>query len=326
MLKAQYQQRGPVPQDVIEAVELQLPAPAAGEVLLKVLASPINPSDVLTLTGEYGMLPPLPAIGGNEGVGRVEALGDDVSNVKVGQTVLLPPGSGTWVSHMLAKASKLVALPDADPQQLSMLTVNPPTALLLLKNFVDLQPGDWVIQNAANSGVGSYLVQLAKARGLKTVNVVRRDSAVAGVQALGGDVVLVDGPDLYKRVKAATDGALIKLGIDAVGDINTEHLANCLSEGAVLVNYGLMSGKPCQMPSSALIFREIDLRGFWLLKWYQRATPAEQMAVFGELIGLIASGKLKTKIAATYDVSEIKQAVAAAADGERDGKILIVPV
>ena len=325
MLKAEYQQRGPVPQDVIEAVEFQLPAPAAGEALLKVLAAPINPSDVLTLTGEYGMLPPLPAIGGNEGVGRVEQLGEGVSNLKIGQTVLLPPGSGTWASHILTSASKLIALPDADPQQLSMLTVNPPTALLLLRNFVDLQPGDWVIQNAANSGVGSYLIQLAKARGLKTVNVVRRESAVAEVQSIGGDVVLVDGPDLHKRVKAATNSAKIQLGIDAVGSISTEHLANCLSEGAVLVNYGLMSGKPCQMPPSALIFREIDLRGFWLLKWYQKATPAEQMAVFGELISLIASGKLKTKIAATYDVSQIKQAVAAAAGGERGGKVLIVP-
>jgi NADPH:quinone reductase-like Zn-dependent oxidoreductase len=325
MLRAEYQQRGPVPQDVIEAVEFQLPTPKAGEALLKVLAAPINPSDVLTLTGEYGMLPPLPAIGGSEGVGRVEQLGEGVSNLKIGQTVLLPPGSGTWSSHIVTSAGKLVALPDADPQQLCMLTVNPPTALLLLRNFVDLQPGDWVIQNAANSSVGSYLIQLAKARGLKTVNIVRRESAVADVQAIGGDVVLVDGPDLHKRVKTATDGAKIQLGIDAVGSISTEHLANCLSEGAVLVNYGLMSGKPCQMPASALIFREIDLRGFWLLKWYQKATPAEQMAVFGELISLIASGKLKTKIAATYDVSQIKQAVAAAASDERGGKILIVP-
>ncbi len=325
MLKAQYQHRGPVPQDVIEAIEFQLPAPAAGQALIKVLASPINPSDVLTLTGEYGILPPLPAIGGNEGVGRIEALGEGVSHLQVGQTVLLPVGSGTWTSHMLAEAAKLIALPAANPQQLSMLTINPPTAYLMLKEFVDLQPGDWVIQNAANSGVGSYLIQLAKIRGLKTVNVVRREAAVADVQAQGGDVVLVDGPDLHKRVKAATDGAAIKLGIDAVAGTGTEHLANCLSEGGVLVNYGRMSGEPCQITPSAFVFRDITLRGFWLAKWFQKATPAQQMAVFGELIQLIASGKLNTKVAATYDVSQIKQAVAAAAGGERGGKILIVP-
>jgi NADPH:quinone reductase-like Zn-dependent oxidoreductase len=325
MLKAQYQHRGPVPQDVIEAIEFQLPAPAAGQALLKVLASPINPSDVLTLTGEYGMLPPLPAIGGNEGVGRIEALGEGVSHLQLGQTVLLPVGGGTWTSHMLADASKLIALPDANPQQLSMLTINPPTAYLMLKEFVDLQPGDWVIQNAANSGVGSYLIQLAKIRGLKTVNVVRREAAVADVQAEGGDVVLVDGPDLHRRVKAATNGAAIKLGIDAVAGTGTEYLANCLTEGGVLVNYGRMSGEPCQITPSVFVFRDITLRGFWLAKWFQKATPAQQMAVFGELIQLIASGKLKTKIAATYDVSQIKQAVAAAAGGERGGKILIVP-
>lgn len=185
MLKAQYQQRGPVPQDVISAVQLQLPDPAAGQVRVRVLAAPINPSDVLTLTGAYGMLPPLPAVGGNEGVGRVEALGAGVSNFKVGQTVLLPVGCGTWVTALNAPADKLIPLPDADPLQLAMLTVNPPTASLLLSEFVDLKPGDWVIQNAANSGVGSYLIQLARLRGFKTINVVRRESAIAAVEAEG---------------------------------------------------------------------------------------------------------------------------------------------
>ncbi len=325
MLKAEYQHRGKVPQDVIEAVPLELPPLAAGQALIKVLAAPINPSDVLTLTGEYGILPPLPAIGGNEGVGRVEQLGEGVSNVKVGQTVLLPVGSGTWVTHLQAPAAKLIPLPDADPQQLAMMTINPPTASLLLSQFVDLQPGDWVIQNAANSGVGGYLIQLAKLRGFKTINVVRREAAVAGLKAEGGDVVLVDGPDLHKRVREATGGAKVMLGIDAVGGGATDHVASCLSEGGTLVNYGLMSGEPCQVSAASFVFRDVTLRGFWLAKWFQKATPAEQMKVFGELTQLIASGKLKARIAATYKVDQIKEAVAAAASGERDGKILIVP-
>lgn len=325
MLKAEYQHRGKVPQDVIEAVPLELPPLAAGQALIKVLAAPINPSDVLTLTGEYGILPPLPAIGGNEGVGRVEQLGEGVSNVKVGQTVLLPVGSGTWVTHLQAPAAKLIPLPDADPQQLAMMTINPPTASLLLSQFVDLQPGDWVIQNAANSGVGGYLIQLAKLRGFKTINVVRREAAVAGLKAEGGDVVLVDGPDLHKRVREATGGAKVMLGIDAVGGAATDHVASCLNEGGTLVNYGLMSGEPCQVSAASFVFRDVTLRGFWLAKWFQKATPAEQMKVFGELTQLIASGKLKARISATYKVDQIKEAVAAAASGERDGKILIVP-
>ncbi len=325
MLKAQYQTRGPVPQDVIDAVELQLPEPAAGQVRVRVLAAPINPSDVLTLTGEYGMLPPLPAIGGNEGVGRVEALGEGVQSPKIGQMVLLPPGCGSWASALNLAADKLIPLPEADPQQLAMLTVNPPTAALLLSEFVTLAPGDWVIQNAANSGVGGYLVQLARLRGFKTVSVVRRESAVEAVRNEGGDVVLVDGPDLAQRVREATGGAAIRLGIDAVGGPATDRLAACLAEGGIVVNYGMMSGEPCQVSPSAIVFRDVSLRGFWLAKWFRSATPAQQMALFGELTGLIANGKLHARIAATYDLTQIREAVAAAAGGERDGKILVVP-
>ena len=325
-LKAQYTRRDPDPQSVIEAVPFERPVPAAGQALVAVLAAPINPSDVLTLTGEYGILPPLPAVGGNEGVGRVVELGPDTQGPAVGQTVLLPAGIGTWASHVLAPVAKLVPLPNgADPQQLAMLTVNPPTASLLLGNFVDLKPGDWVVQNAANSGVGSYLVQLARQRGLKTVNIVRRESAVAGVEALGADVVLVDGEDLAARVKAVTHDASIKLGVDSVGGSATLRLAACLGEGGIVVNYGALSGDACKVSPRELVFRDITLKGFWLARWFRITPAAQQHALLAELAGLIAAGKLKAPIQATYDLMQIKQAVAAAAAGERQGKIMIVP-
>jgi len=326
MQRAQYTERGPVPQASITAVEFSPPPLTQGQALIKVLAAPINPSDVLTLTGVYGMLPPLPAIGGNEGVGVVAELGPGTTSPAVGQMVLLPVGGGTWASHMVADANKLMPLPSGvDPLQLAMMTVNPPTAHLMLQEFVDLQAGEYVIQNAANSGVGEYLIQLAKIRGLKTVNIVRRESAVAAVTAMGGDVVLVDGPGLAKRVAEATENAKIRLAIDAVGGKSTDNLANCLTQGGTLVNYGMMSGESCVMSPSSFVFRDVTLRGFWLALWFRKATPPQQMAVFGELAKLIAAGKLKARVQATYDVSQIKEAVAAATAGERDGKILIVP-
>ena len=326
MKRAQYQQRSPDPQASIEAVEFTLPELIAGQALVEVLAAPINPSDVLTLTGLYGMLPPLPAIGGNEGVGKVLALGPDTKGPAIGQTVLLPVGCGTWATHVQAEAKTLMPLPnDADPLQLAMMTVNPPTASLMLSEFVTLEAGEWVIQNAANSGVGAYLIQLAKARGFKTVNIVRRESAVAGVLEIGGDVVLVDGPSLAKRVAEATGGAKIRLAIDAVGGVSTDNLANCVTEGGVLVNYGMMSGEPCQVSPASFVFRDVTLRGFWLAKWFKNAMPEQRMAVFGEIAQLIASGKLKSRIQATYSIDQIKDAVGAAAAGERDGKILMVP-
>ncbi|MGI9293055.1 MAG: zinc-dependent alcohol dehydrogenase family protein [Pseudomonadales bacterium] len=326
MLKAQYNERGPVPQDVIDAVEFQTPELQPGEVLLAVLAAPINPSDVLTLTGEYGILPPLPAVGGNEGVGRVLEQGAGVEAPAVGQTVLLPVGAGSWSTHMVAAADELMPLPnEADAQQLAMMTVNPPTASLMLSEFVDLKAGDWVIQNVANSGVGAYLIQFAKIRGFKTVNVVRRESAVAGVEELGADIVLVDGPDLAERVAEATGKATIQLGIDAVGGEATNRLAECVGEGGTLVNYGMMSGEACVISPASFVFRDVTLRGFWLAKWFQKATAEQRMAVFGEVGELIAKGKLHTKVAATYNVSEIKEAVAAAHAGGRNGKILLLP-
>ena len=312
MLKARYEKRGPVPEEHIQPVEFEKPELKAGEALVEVIASPINPSDVLTLTGEYGMLPSLPAVGGNEGVGRVAELGPDAKGPEVGQTVLLPVGIGTWATHVVADARKLVPLPnEADPKQLAMMTINPPTALLMLTEFVDLQEGDWVIQNAANS--------------VKTVNVVRRESAIETVKAEGGDVVLVDGPDLHKRVREATGKGSVRLAIDAVGGASTDHIADCLAEGGTLVNYGMMSGEPCQVSPRNIVFRGVTVKGFWLAKWFENASQEDQMKVFGQLTRLIATGKLQARIAAEYDVSEIREAVKAAASGERDGKVLVVP-
>lgn len=325
MLKAQYKERGEIPHELIEPVEFEQPALQEGEVLLELLASPINPSDVLTLTGQYGILPPLPAIGGNEGVGKVVEHGPGVDSPAIGQTVLLPVGAGTWSTQMVAQAKSLMPLPnEADPVQLSMITINPPTASLLLTEFVDLKAGDWVIQNAANSGVGNYLIQLAKMKGIKTVNVVRRESLIAPLKEQGADVVVVDSENLHKEVAELTGGADIMLGIDAVGGSGTARLGNCLAEVATLVNYGMMSGKPCLVSPQVIVFKDVTVRGFWLAKWFKQASQEQQMSLYGELTQLVATGKLSAPIHATYAVKDIKEAVKVAAQGERNGKVILV--
>lgn len=325
MRQARYARRGPVAQDVIDVVDFALPPTGAGQALVEVLAAPINPSDLLTLTGDYGSLPPLPATGGNEGIGRVVEVGDGVASLAPGQRVLLPVGSGTWTTHQLCDASAVVPLPGAgDAVQLSMLAVNPPTAALLLRE-APLQPGDWVLQNAANSAVGGYLIQLARARGLRTVNVVRRESALDAVRDVGGDVVLVDDDDLAARIAAATDGARVRLAVDAVGGAATERLAQALAPGGTVVNYGAMSGEPCLVSPASLIFRGIGLRGFWLARWFRTTSAGERDALFGELAGLVASGVLHARVDATFAIEDIRSAVAAAGSGMRAGKVVVLP-
>jgi len=315
------------PLEVAECVELPDPAaPAADQALVALEASPINPSDVLTLSAQYGILPKLPAVPGNEGLGHVLAVGGQVKNVRPGDIVLLPAGAGTWRETLLVPAARLVPMPpQADRLQLAMLTVNPPTALLLLRDVVELKAGEWIIQNAANSGVGSYLITLARLRGLKTVNVVRRESLVGPLKELGADAVVVDAPDLHKRIAEATDKAPIRLAIDAIGGEATARLAHSVAPGGTVVNYGALSGEPCRVTQQDLIFRNVTLRGFWLAHWFNQATPADQMAVFGQLIKLVAEGKLRTNVEATYPLSQIKDALAHAMRAGRSGKILLIP-
>jgi len=246
--------------------------------------------------------------------------------VAVGQRVRWPIGSGTWASHLVAPAAGLIPLPPVgDPLQLAMMAVNPPTASLLLSEFVTLAPGDWVMQNAANSGVGEYVIQLAKRRGIRTVNVVRREDAIAPLRALGGDVVLVDGPDLDKRVAEATDKAKIRLGFDCIGGSATDRIARSLAIGGTVVNYGALSGEACKIAPGSFVFRDVTLRGFWLAFWFRKASPEQQRALFGEIATLIATGALVARVHATYPLAQIKDAVAAAATGGRNGKILLVP-
>lgn len=313
------------PDAVIEVVEQADPGdPGPDEVLVEAEFAPINPADVLNLEGKYGAVPPaLPMTPGAEGVGRIAKAGSAVRHVKPGDRVLLT-GPGCWRELVKAPGKAVFALPgDVDPKQLAMLRVNPPTAYLMLHAIVAPKPGQWVIQNAANSGVGHCLIRLARLAGIKSVNVVRREELVAPLRAFGGDVVLVDGPDLDVRVRAAIGEAALPLAIDAVGGSGTQRLARCLSDGGTVVNYGLLSGDPCTVDGRDTVFRDVRLQGFWLRKWYVDTPPAQIAALYRDLTSLVADGTLAVEVEAVYPIRKIKEAVAHAARGGRSGKILI---
>ena len=301
------------PAEVLKLVDIpDVGAPSEGEVVIALEASPINMSDLLMISGRYGYRPKLPSVMGTEGVGRVIAVGGGVKHLKQGDRTLVPYPTPAWAERVKANASQLRPLPGGDVHQLAMLGINPPTAYLMLTDFVSLPSGSWVIQNGANSSVGRALIPIAKSLGLKTVNVVRRDDVVAEVKAIGGDVVLVDGPDLAKRVAAETGKAPIALAVDGVGDTSTTNLLGCLGEKAVHVFYSMMSGKPPIVPATHLIFRDISMRGFWLANWFRDAKPHQITEMYDRLTPLVASGAISAPIAGTYSFAEIAEAVAVA--------------
>jgi trans-2-enoyl-CoA reductase len=321
MKKVVYEEFGN-PVEVLKVVEEPAAVLAEGQARVDILRAPINPSDLIQISGNYGVRPPLPATAGNEGLGRVTEVNG--AGIAVGQLVLVPAGAGTWVTEIVADIRHLIPMPEGDLDQLSMLMVNPATAQLLLTEFVDLKEGDWVIQSAANSAVGVYLVQLAKARGVNVVSVVRRESAVADIKAVGADVVIVDGPDLARDVKAAT-GAKMKLAVDAVAGDTAGRLADTLERGGTLVNYGGMSNQPSALGAAALIFNDVVVRGFWLVLWFEKASKEERMGVYAALTAAVAKGELHAPIDKVFGLDDITEAARYSWAGGRSGKVLVAP-
>jgi NADPH:quinone reductase-like Zn-dependent oxidoreductase len=293
------------------------PPPGAGEVLVRIEFAPVNMNDLVVARGAFAFRPTLPSVIGNEAVGRVVAVGPGVSEIKVGDRVLPPAISLTWRERMVIPAAGLFALPDADPKQLAMLAINPPTAAILLDGYVQLSPGAWVLQNAANSAVGRWVIALAKQRGLRTVNVVRRPELVNELTALGADQVLVEGPDLTKRIHAAVGGTALRLALDGVSGTSTGALANALSPGGTVVTYSAVSGSPMTLNPLDVIFKPVTIAGFFLPHPHHGPRIP---AALREAAAQLASGAVKIPIAATYPLSAIKDAVAHV---QRGGKVLL---
>ena len=311
------------PEEVLRIVEQPWPEPAPDDVVVQMVAAPINPADLNAIEGKYPVRPTLPATPGMEGAGIVVEVGSAVRNLKVGALVILPHSLGTWREACAVPAEKLVVVPEGiEPIQAAMLKVNPITAWRMLHDFVSLQPGEWVIQNAANSGAGRAVIQIARELGYKTVNIVRREELVEELRGEGGDVVLVDGENLRDEVAAQTQRAPIRLALNAVGGESALRMAKTLAPEATIVTYGAMSLQPMCIPNGMLIFKNLRFTGFWVNKWYDGATAQQRADTFGPLFEMAQRGLLRAKVEETYPLAEAPAAIAHAAQSKRSGKIV----
>jgi len=310
------------PAEVVQLDRVPLAEPAAGEVRVQMLSAPINPADLNLIEGKYGEARPLPDVPGNEGCGRVVAVGPGVDRSWIGRLVLVADQawreSGNW------PVAGLVAVPDGlSADRAAVLRVNPPTAWLLLQEFATLRPGDWVLQNAPTSAVGRAVIEIARHRGWKTLNVVRRAALAEELRALGADAVVVDDEDMVSAAKEVLGGAVPRLALNAVGGISATRLAGLLGPGGTLVTYGAMSKEALKIPNGFLIFRDLVFRGFWLTRWLRAASPADRDALFGDVFRLAAAGCFAPRVAAEFPLQRAAEAVAMAAAGAGTGKVLL---
>ncbi len=299
-----------------------------GEVRIRLLAAPIHPSDFGMINGSYGRLAELPAVAGREGVGEIVELGSEVKGWKVGSRVaFLPEAMGTWQEYITLKETELVRLPIAlHLLQSAMALINPPTAWLLLENFATLAPGDWVIQNGANSAVGQLVIQLAKLRGLKTLNVVRDLSQAAHLAALGAHSVVAEGSPFWRDLPSLTGGAPIRLALNSIGGTSAITLMRSLTYGGTMVTFGGISPQLVKFPTKPFIFNDIRLVGFWWDNWRRTAPREKVMALYAQLLALMEEGSLHIPVDKVYPLDAFQAAVLHAEQGGRSGKILLMPL
>ncbi|EEX14459.1 NADPH:quinone reductase [Citreicella sp. SE45] len=315
------------PADVLTARETARPAPAAGEVLIRMVLSPIHNHDLWTVRGQYGYKPPLPgAIGGSEAVGIVEALGEGSDPALLGKRVAAAGVHGSWAEYFTAPAGGVVPLPDAIPDTAAAQLIAMPFSALSLLQTLKVREGEWLVQTAANGAVGKIMVALAKARGIRLLSLVRRDAAADELRAAGIENVLsTEAPDWKAQAKTLIGEAGAVSAIDSVGGEFGMDLVDLLGVDGELVVFGTATGAPLQLSTGDLITKHVTMKGFWGAKVSQEMATDTRMALLGELLGLATKGALPLDSGGVFALAECREAMTEALNPGRSGKILLRP-
>lgn len=311
------------PSSVLTVVQEDTPAPGPQEVLVRIRCRPINPSDLLFVAGKYARGPRLPSGVGFEGAGIVTAVGPGVS-IPVGTRCIVDT-LGTWRDFMVTHVSNVLPIPDAlDDERASQFSINPMSAWLMLEEL-QATAGAWVLHTAGASALGQCLIPLARERGLRMICTVRRQEDRARLAAIGPDAVIdTSTEDLCARVAELTGGSGVQAVLDAVGGTLGSQTLSCLAAGGVLLSYGMLSEQPLQIPPEALIFKGVQVRGFWLPAQLDRIGPAASERALRTVLAALCRGDLSPTIAARYDLGEVHAAVLHAQRPGRVGKVLLV--
>jgi NADPH:quinone reductase-like Zn-dependent oxidoreductase len=315
------------PADVLRVRDVSTPEPGPGEVRVRMIASPINPSDLMVVRGRYGVLPALPATPGFEGVGIVDKAGPGLLGwyVKGKRVAVINSAGGNWAEYAVIPARQARPVPaDIPDAQVASFFVNPATVLAMVRHILAVPKGAWLLQSAAGSVLGRMIIRLGRHDGFRTIGVVRRHEAITELKALGADAVVSssDGP-IASQVRRIVGPEGVRYAIDAVGGDTGTGLFEALGDEAKMLVYGTLSQEPIRIDPRMLIAGNRAVEGFWLGHWMrQRSIPAA-LSLFREIATLIRAGVLTTETGNSYTLANVADAVREAEAVGRKGKISI---
>jgi NADPH:quinone reductase len=315
------------PSEVLRVQEVPTPKPGPGEVRVKMIATPVNPSDLLVVRGLYGVLPKLPSIPGFEGVGVVDEVGPGLMGrfVKGKRVTVINGAGGNWAEYAVIPWKQARPVPsDLSDDQVASFFVNPATVLALIQHILVVPKGEWLLQSAAGSALGKMIIRFCRNEGIKTINVVRRREAIAELKELGGDIVLTteDGP-VDEQVEKLTKGEGVHYALDPVGGDTGTQVFNSLADDGMLVVYGTLTNEPIRINARRMIAGKRIVRGFWLGHWMREQSIPKSLKLFREIGRQIRAGVLATEVGGHFPLDEVVAAARAAEVPGKAGKILL---
>ena len=318
----------------IKLVEKQMPTLAPGQVLVKMLASPVNPSDLVYLLGKYGVPPKNDAYVGFEGVGIVEdanagLYGKWLKGKRV--AVSAQPGiDGVWAKYAVTKANYCLPVrDDISDEQAATLIVNPCTSVCMVDRAIELNAKAIVI-NAGASQVGKGAIRYAQLKNIKTIATVRSDANKKVLEELGADCVLNIQDEHYQTdLKAACKALKATVLLDAVAAEDTPTVLKCMPKGSNAIVYGRLTETYDPLGGlfsvADVIFRDIRIEGFWLATYIGKANPLKVLALSKKVQKLFAQGDFNTDIYATCNFKEFPALIDHYAQHKSDGKVILKP-
>lgn len=331
MKSIQFEQFGE-PSEVLRVQDIAAPVPKPGEVLVRMLLSPVNPSDLMTVRGVYGKQPQLPCTPGYEGVGIVESAGGGfLGSLLVGKRVALLNGiNGNWQERTTVLAKQAVPIPKSLPdEQGATFFVNPTTAFAMTRRVLAVPSGAWLLQTAAASELGKMIVRLGQHFGFRTLNIVRRADQADALKSLGADAVIVFDPtrqtadDLRREVLQMTGSHGVCHAIDPVGGETGSAVVKCLAPTGKMLVFGTLSSEPLCFSPRDLMTPGASISGFWLARWLPQLSLFSKLKLIRQVSKLIACGVLTSDIGEVFGMNAITAAVTAAEQPGRKGKVLL---